>query len=484
MKILTTILMLFSGLTIVVAQKNETIERVNALRFPDKGLLTVKFDSTTKKFRYNAPSLEPLQEIPKYFSFPTRNTNLKIQAEFINPLKFKLTLKSKYSEDPNSKIESEFFATAVSLLPTPLKPEPGRAKTSGLSFSVLMPAWFDLLQEDKGYRKENIETLLEKLKPLEDFIAGNFLIDSYTADFHSHLLKSIINLESATNVSQFNTHRKKAQEVQNYIQNYKDNLNKIVAEITKEMKEVPGITYTTSFNEATDKAIKRLELEVVEFTRGRFSIFDNFKALLGEIDKVSFTTDYIDLTNSGVNLKAKQDLIITLSATPLKIDKANFTFKELEKSEVEFYVILKRPQVEASTGGAWITKAVIFNSYSSTSDSTSFKISNTETAKSFLPVLFLNFYTTSKKSTNDNIWILPQIGIGTGKEYPTVLFGAGFVIPSRLIISGGLMNAWTQSLKNGYTLHGTISEQEAKDISSIYEFKWIPRIYLSLQFQL
>lgn len=474
----------------VVAQQSETIERVNAVKFPKTGILTVKFDNNIQeKFQCEASPLLPLQDIPKYFSYPTKNTNLSFQAHFVNPLKFKLTLKSRYAEDPNVKVESEFFSTLAASLPQtqPFALVPA-APVPGLGYSVLMPAWFDLLQGQPTFAAANTTPLLQKLELIENFVAGKFTIGSNTEDFQTHLTKSINDLESAASALVFETKRNEADAIRKHIETFKSDLPGLVNDVSTAMMNIPGLNYTPAFTLATEKTIARLRMEILEFTRGKFAVFENYKLMLDEIGKVILNDPYIKLTNPSVKLKAKQDLIITITAIPLTIDKSSFTIKEGQKSEIEFYVILSRPQVEVSAGGAWITKPVVFNSYSATADSTSFKISNTETIKSFLPVMFLNFYTRGrndgKNSTSENIWILPQIGVGTGKEYPTVLLGAGYVIPNRFIISGGLLNAWTQTLKSGYVLHSKITEQESKDISNVYEFKWVPRVYLSLQFKL
>ena len=472
------------------AQKSETMERANAVHFPDNGQLILKFDPNgADKFQYLMPGKVPMQTVPKYFSYPLKNSNLEIQAEFINPLRYKLTLKSKDSDDPNYKVESEFFEAAGIAMPSNLEMAAPAGPPPGLNFSILIPQWFDVLnvQPLPAGTTLSASNVLSKLKVLEDFLAGEFTIGANTKSFQQHLSESIDALASATTHGDFISNKNQADAVARHIQDFRTNLMALVNEIALEMKRVPNITYDPAFTTVTDNAIRLLKLQATEFTRVKFTVFDAYKKIIDELTKVSFSGSNIMLTNKYVTLKAKKDLIINVIATPLTIDKTSFTITEGETKEVEFYVILRRPQVEASAGIAYVLDGFRFNAFSTTGDSTDLRISNTETRKFFLPTLFLNFYRNASFNANrssEHLFILPQLGIGTGKEFPTVLLGAGYVVPHKVVISAGVINAWIQTLKSGYTVHGSISTETAKDISTIYEYEWKVRPYLSVQFKL
>ena len=97
-----------------LAHKDETLQRVNASRLPKSTELILVFDPGSGKFRYLKDEVATPQELPKYFSFS--EVNLAVKSRFVNPLKFRLTLKSKEVDDPNLKVTSDFFTEASKTL--------------------------------------------------------------------------------------------------------------------------------------------------------------------------------------------------------------------------------------------------------------------------------------------------------------------------------------------------------------------------------
>lgn len=184
------------------------------------------------------------------------------------------------------------------------------------------------------------------------------------------------------------------------------------------------------------------------------------------------------LTTGNLKMLSKKDLVVTIKSTKISVDDKTLEITDGESTELEFTVIRRRPQVESSVGIASFLKPLTFNAYSIYQDGNDYKIGNTESTKILIPTLFLNYYVAASESFT---LILPQIGIGTGKEYPTILAGIGGAIPGKFFLSVGIAGSTNQHLKSKHSLNSVVTLEEAQNLRDLYYLKWEIRPYASLQ---
>lgn len=475
------------------SQKSETIDRLTAKRFPDDKYLLVIFDKIKKTFSYKPLNkVETPSPLPSYFSYGETGVTFEIQAEFVSPFEYSLTLSSKETDDPNLKVISDFFDTAQANLPAGTLGA-ARAKGSsgaGTHIPVLLPEWLFLLQNTQstlaGYPANYYQTMAGKFANVENYLYGEFATSvSAQATFETHITASAKLLQTAPTGLDFETRLATANQLYSDLKSVLDTKIKEELKAVKESMNTPnGFTYTASFNDYTKYSLGKLDNLVADAIKPKEVVLEKFRLLLAELKKVKLKEGRILLTVDPLEFHKGKDLSVSLKATPVEFNEKELKLVEQTGTESTFTIIRKRPQVEVSAGIAYFATRMTYNNYSLVGDSVAGnapvqRISNAETRKYVIPVVFLNFYNYSIKK--DTYWIFPQIGVGSGKEFPTFLFGAGFVIPGRLIVSTGLANTITQELKDQYKVDQVVDN--SIKVEDTYEYRWKPDLYFSLQYK-
>lgn len=485
------------------AQKSETLERLAAKPFPISKRLIVSYLSAPKIIKYAEDSPSVINgQLPKYFSYKETDVEFEVELMFINPLQYRVALTSKQSDDPNEKVISDYFDGLKNMQPSATTADvtaKARIRTANgteapASSSNLLPEWVFQLRTTQagqtGYPTDYHKQIASAFDEIEKYLNGTFNVSATgTQTYEQHIINSVNKIKTASTAADFTLAVSDANSVLKELSNVssvvlKSNLDNLI----NKMRTPTGFSYTAPFIDYTDYSIVKLKLLYETITAAQNKLLSSFKSLLENVNKVKINGDRILLTAETLKFQDKKDLTITFIVTTISVDSETLLVSEKEKFESQVTVIRKRAQVEVSAGLALFSKSITYNSYSIDADSINStngadaklvnRIGNTQSTRWLIPTLFLNFY---RRAGEGNLWILPQVGVGTGKELPTFLVGSGYVIPNKWIISLGLANAFNQELKNTYKENDVVDA--SLKASDLYETRWVPRLYLSVQFK-
>ncbi|SKB52088.1 hypothetical protein [Dyadobacter psychrophilus] len=501
-----------------IAQKDDIFRRLSAEKIKSNIYLHIVKDDVyylhdvTENDRNSAGFIMPDKDAPLW----TSNSNkLRVSIGFFNPYKYNVTFKSEISEDPIAETTEQFFTALIGMLGTVTTGIPssdlssavssaatmakGDASTTAVTHalnedhlklirSTSMIEWSLWIQSQQSAvciaKTDEINAIVENVAILETLFFQTFNANGQTDSFEGHV-KAIVNaLYQPTEIDELilglKTSKLLIADLQEEIKAAKSSATKI--KDTNSRLPITGtgfcnalaLYHQMTFAEylgATEEKIKKLEAIII-ILNDLVKIGDNFcldnKVLLfnGKQKEIIYNREILidhDMINT-VSLEIKQQEIDHTSSNFLKVKKEftrSFQITRYRKSW---------PELSSGVFFAGInydTYSVGSTTIGSGASVASSIVEKTSTKKRFLAAVFYNQIFDLKLHP---IYPFLQIGIGTGKDYPSLLTGGGFRILNkkmqRLSISGGTVFPFLRELdklKEGDIITGGQAEID-KDI--------------------
>jgi len=470
--------------TFLFGQKAETLERVTADHFPEKNKLYVQFNPANEKkaFSYLEEGSDSYQSLPSFFSTRIKKKRrISVLAEFVNPLKYQLDIALKVSDDPRSDIITQFFSSNFKPSITGAFPE---IAAGGSTSTILLPDWLYHIKDERNVPSQYILNVKKEAAEIEAILYKEFKAEEEdlgapNRTFEGHIKNRIVELKKKETTEGFKAELQEAIKMQQALKGLTDKLMTKLEKLKTLINTPQEFTSTLPFKEYSLSFTDKLEQTVKQLINSKIALNNDFRGILDYAEKVKFEGNYIVLSVDEIELENKKEYTITLKAIEKSIDDVTLKVSNKKTYESQFVVIIGRFNVDVSGGVASIFKPLTLNSFNSYQDSTSFRINNSPTTKLFIPTIYLNFYS---KINDELVLILPQVGVGTGKEYPTIFLGGGLVAFGKIVFSVGVANVYNQKLKEGFAVNQKIKADEVINFKSqVYSYKPEFRPYASLQ---
>jgi hypothetical protein len=505
-----------------IAQSEETENRLNSIRFKSITPLSPKsppggyLDLTVSGNKLTVGSTT-FGDKAYLATDLAVNEDLNVRLHFLNPLLYNVSIKLSEKDDPSASAFDSFLKQMSGTFGSVT--ELGALKSFALPASppmttfpsVILKDFLYAISDERFIEKSYYDDVAEKISGIESFLYGdisNVCNCSSNGNVLSIMSKAITDLSKETTFSDFD--KNSADLSTNLKQETRDcigTVNKLLEDLKTSIKDAknhvrasvvrtPAAPYAAkdlaSFKTAIDSYAQATAQWVEVFTNKDMKMVSDrvtaFSALIDALRKFVIEKNKSGLVSAeylpygSQKLSHGKDIGVSLRVISLELTD-DLTTKPKDTMNINFTIIKNKPQLEVALGAAWLANSYTFNNYFVNNDNGTYTLANTTTTKILLPTLFLNYYVHLRKL--DMNVILPQIGVTTGKEYPTVLIGAGFSEFNRFSLTSGAAFLVNQKLSPGYTEGMTLDDEAViKDVSKTYYHKFTASWYISLNYRL
>ncbi|WP_276372923.1 hypothetical protein [Chryseolinea sp. H1M3-3] len=495
-------------------QSEKTMKRLNSVRFKSLTVASPKgppggyLDFTHKGNKLAVGSMD-FHDGDYLSTNLSVNEDLNVRIQFLNPLLYNVTVKLSEIESPSTSALDSFLKQMTGTF-GPVS-EVGSFKSGArvnkaapkIFPSVILKDFLLTISDDRYIKKAYYTDIAEKVSGIESFLYGditNVCDCSGNGNVLAVMSNAVLSLSKETSFTNFDISSQNLIDLKTETNDCLNKVKRILEALQQSLKDAKNHVIT---NPPTAKDLSTFNATIDSYAQATakwVSVFTD-KDMKTMSDRINAFGSLVDAARKFIIEKKHTGLIsneyvpygsqklqrgkdIGVSVTIISLDLSNdLISKPKDTLNINLTVVKNKPQLEISTGIALLPDQYTFNNYFVNSSNGIHTIANTTTTKIVLPTLFLNYYVHLRKL--DINLILPQVGVATGKEYPTFLIGAGFSEFNRFSITTGAALLFNQTLRGDFSEGMNLTDESViKDITKAYYNKFDASWYVSLNYRL
>lgn len=416
-------------------------------------------------------------ESDQYFWMKSEKNKVTIFLPFYNPLNNKIASYSNSSSNPTMALIDTLLnslgSTFITVLPstgityiTETASASRGASTTSKSIiddqgfvvdvktkveskikTITLKDWVLQMVIQDDYTEALDDSLISMISKIESLALFKISINKKSASVEEHIKASSKALYEAGTLEDYQKAIKVAVEAKVILDTVYAKANRAVGHLIKTIKN-PGLKLSQALELYSSNTADGFEFKIKPLMETKKKALDGFDQFL--LKNKAFSETYKNKLHVPVLSQIyyqfneyefrdkEKDLKVTLSHR-----KISEGVVSQDSSTLVLTVIDGRPSFVPfmAPGLGYFPSDVTFTSYTLDNDTITQSIST----KTVLPALYFNFYSKLGKNWYS---ILPQIGVGTGKELPMILLGAGIAYGNRFLITAGIPFYWVQKLKH------------------------------------
>ena len=527
MKKIILFLLLVSGGTMLAWGQPSTDDMLKAPRVRD--FVQLRADPVSKQVFYQLDKTKG-QKFEKQFRGPLTVTakessnTIVFQADFLNPLQYKITAQDTTLIDPAYQNLNNFFQAAVGFLQNigannlaknaaAAGGGGGGGAPAGLGALIAVPqapgTTADVLKQLKA------PSLAEwRFLSLSD-VGGGVQANSCKADFKAAIIDKLYSVDALF-------YDGGVTDIHGFIGSIKDQLDRLSAQGTvvdfaaqqrvfdrflngdlktrmdnafRALDDFSGAVKQYAYTDANLKCAAYLAYSKTVFDRyvaevtalksqwnDTYSILTALNEGIGKLVGQSAAKDNsIIVARVPVDSKNFHQLTISIKERSMQVSQATVKLTEAATPIIiaTINVMAYRALVPEFSTGIFYTN-VAYPKYGTQGDNGKMTVVKAgEDRIYYVAAAHLNLILNASGGINP-LW---QIGFGTGKDYPSLLSGFGIRLsqPQRMVIAGGCMWSWVKELDK-LTVGGQVASQADLESDLKYQLRAKPSLYLGVQY--